>query len=337
MGKIIGLTFDVKEDWIVRDGDPVDASAEFDDIRTVEALEEAFGAAGHTVTRIGNVRRLLESGGILDVDLVFNICEGVSGRNRESQVPVLLEYYGIPFAGSDALTLGVTLDKIMAKRCFLGEGLPTPRFFKAQDENDLAGLARVSYPLIVKTSREGTSKGITKDSVVHNEDQLRTQIARIVRSYQQPALVEEFIRGTEFTVPVIGNRNPQAMPVVQYAFNGNTELGDIFYTYTHVKEKLISNICPAKISEELRQKLQSIAVAAYQSVDCLDFGRVDFRVDEMGQPYILEINPLPNLSPDEVWGLYPKATGSTYAQEVNKILDSALERYGLLTQEAVRQ
>jgi D-alanine-D-alanine ligase len=332
MGKIVGITYDLKTDWQKSADDPIDAAADLDGYKTVECLKAAFESAGHKVILIGGARQLIERAnhGNLKVDIVFNISEGFKGRNRESQVPALLDLYNIPFVGADALTLGVTLDKVMAKKCFIAEGIPTARYFKARQEDHLQDLNTIGFPLFVKTLHEGTSMGITQNSRVENVEQLKVQVEHINRNYKQPALVEEFIKGTEFTVGVIGNNPPKAMPVVQYAIAGKTSLGNEFYSYRHVAEKLVEHICPAMIDEKLAKHLQELAVRAYKSVDCRDFGRVDFRVDEKGNPYVLEINPLPNLSPDDVFVLFGKVTGETYHQIINKIMDEALERLGLM-------
>jgi D-alanine-D-alanine ligase len=164
---------------------------------------------------------------------------------------------------------------------------------------------------------------------VENFQQLKEQVDHICRNYKQPALVEEFIKGTEFTVAVIGNNPPVPMPVVQYAIGGKTALGDAFYSYLHVAEKLVEHICPAPIDDKLARRLQDLAVQVYKSVDCRDFGRVDFRVDEAGRPFVLEINPLPNLNPDDVFVLFGKVNGMSYDQIINKIVDEALVRVGL--------
>ena len=332
MSKIIGITYDLKTDWQGSHEDPVDASAELDGHKTIECLKAAFESVGHTVVLIGGARQLIarQAKDELKVDLVFNISEGFKGRNRESQVPAILDLYDIPFAGADALSLGVTLDKVVAKKCFIADGLPTARYFKAVSTDDLAKLNTIGFPLFVKTLHEGTSKGITEKSRVEDLQGLKVQVDHICRNYNQPALVEEFIKGTEFTVAVIGNNPPVAMPVVQYAVNGKTTLGNEFYSYRHVAEKLVEHICPAPIDEKLSHRLQELAVRAYKSIDCRDFGRVDFRVDEAGNPYILEINPLPNLSPDDVFVLFGKVKGMSYNQIINKILDEALARTGLL-------
>ena len=335
MKKIIGLTYDLKTDWQTSANDPIDASAELDSFSTVEALKKAFESAGHEVKLIGNARSLLKHINDLKVDLVFNIAEGHHGRNRESQIPAILDLFRIPFVGADALTLGVTLDKVVAKKCFIADGVPTARYFKATSQDDLEKLNTIGYPLFVKTLHEGTSKGITADSRVLNKDQLKSQVDRIYSNYHQPALVEEFIKGTEYTVPVIGNDNPEAMAVVQYAIGGKTTLGDEFYTYQYVAERMVNHICPALIDEALEKKLKDLAVKAYKSVDCRDFGRVDFRVDEKGNPYVLEINPLPHLNPDDVFVLFGKSRGMSYNHIVVKILDVALERMGERSMEVI--
>ena len=133
MGKIVGITYDLKSDWQGSDDDPVDAAAELDGHKTIECLKAAFESAGHKVVLIGGARQLIsrQASDDLKVDIVFNISEGFKGRNRESQVPAILDLYNIPFVGADALTLGVTLDKVMAKKCFIAEGIPTARYFKA--------------------------------------------------------------------------------------------------------------------------------------------------------------------------------------------------------------
>lgn len=333
MGKKVGLTYDLKTDWEFKPGDPADANAELDSGDTVNYITQALQAGGHQVSRIGNVRNLLQriAQNDLDVDIVFNICEGLRGRNRESEVPVMLEMMGIPFVGADGLTLGVTLDKILAKKCFLADGIPTAPYFEAGPEDDLEKLNTIGYPLFVKPKFEGTSKGLTENSRVADLAGLQRQVRLINEQYHQSALVEKFIKGTEFTVPVLGNDNPQAMPVVQISIEGTTNLGNKFFTFSHVvaATDLVQYLCPAPIDAKLTKKFQDIAVRAYKSVGCRDFGRVDLRVDEQGNPYVLEINPLPSLAKKDVFNQFPAVVGWTYAQTINTILNFALKRYDL--------
>lgn len=327
----IGLTYNLKSDMKLSENDPADLNAEFDSEETVGYIASAIESGGHQVKKIGHVFNLLKQISSLDVDIVFNIAEGFNGRNRESQIPMVLELYGIPYVGADALTLGVTLDKIAAKKCFIADGLPTAPYFCADSTKDLAKLSTFGYPLIVKPRYEGTSKGLTEKSRVENLQELTEQVDLITKTYKQSALVEKFIRGMEFTVPVLGNEDPKAMPACQVQIDGKLDLGNEFFTFARVsaKDESLQYAVPARISKELAQTLQDLAIKAYKSVDCRDFGRVDFRVDEKGNPYILEINPLPSLGKTDVFNMFPEVIGSTYQKVVNEILNNAILRYGL--------
>ena len=326
----VGFTYDLKADWVPASGDPSDASAEFDKPQTIDAVAGALRAGGHEVLCIGNMRQLLTRLDTLDVDIVFNICEGIRGRNRESQVPVLLEAQHIPYVGSDGLTMAMTLDKAMAKKCFLADGIPTPRFLVAHRGEDLPEPCPLRFPLIVKASAEGTSKSLTEASRVRNRDELVRQVDIVSSMYCQPVLVEEFICGQEFTVAVLGNNPPQAMPVIQVSINREEDLGERFFTYDMVvNEDIVTYLCPARIPAEMARRLQDLAVRTFQSVGCRDFGRIDFRVDSKGTPYVLEINPLPSLGKNDVFNVFPQTMGTTYDAVIQSILHFALERYGM--------
>jgi D-alanine-D-alanine ligase len=327
--KTVGLTYDLKTDYEFKAGDPPDANAEFDAASTIEVITAAIESQGFKVKKIGNVSHLLDKLEHLGVDIVFNISEGVSGRNRESQVPILLEMAGVPFVGADALTLGVTLDKIMAKKIFLAEKLPTPKFFTVNSVEELADADHCKFPLIVKPRFEGSSKGLSENSRVTCMEELKKQAEFVINTYKQPALVEEFISGQEFTVAIVGNDPAQALPVVQIKIDGRLQLNDKFYTFARISSDRLEYVCPAKISAELKEKISGLALRAYQAVECRDFGRVDFRLDQEGRPYILEINPLPSLSTEDVFKLVAETVGSTYEEVIGRILNSALKRYNL--------
>jgi D-alanine-D-alanine ligase len=327
--KTIGLTYDLKTDYKFKEGDPPDANAEFDHPSTIDVIARAIESNGFKVNRIGNVTNLLEKLDFLNVDMVFNISEGLIGRNRESQVPILLEMARIPFVGADALTLGLTLDKVMAKKIFIAEGIPTPKFFEVKSTSELINVDHCRFPMIVKPRFEGSSKGLSESSRVQNKDELKKQVEHIVASYKQPVLVEEFISGSEFTVAIVGNDPPEAMPVVQIKIDGRLKLNDKFYTFARITSDRLEYICPAKIPQALAKKLQDLAVKTYKAVECRDFGRVDFRVDKSGKPYVLEINPLPSLSTEDVFKMVAEEVGITYEQIIGRIIDSALKRNNL--------
>ena len=326
----VGLTYDLKTDYSPRKDDPPDANAEFDHPDTIKVIAKAFEGQGFQTKRIGNVSHLLENLDKLDVDIVFNISEGLTGRNRESQVPILLEMAGVPFVGADALSLGISLDKIMAKKIFMSEGIPTPRFIEVKTADGLTNLDHMKFPLFVKPRFEGSSKGLTETSRVENKEELKIQVERVISVYKQPALIEEFIRGEEFTIALIGNDPPEALPIVQIKIDGDLNLKDKFYTFGHIKDDSLEYVCPARISESLKKKLNDLAVKTFKAIECRDFGRVDFRVDEKDNPYVLEINPLPSLSTEDVFNVISKALGITYEKMLGRILNAAINRNNLI-------
>jgi len=327
--KTVGLTYDLKTDYEFKDGDPPDANAEFDHPSTINVIAKAIETCGFKVKKIGNATNLLEKIDNLGVDIVFNISEGISGRNRESQVPVLLEMAGIPFVGADALTLGLTLDKVMAKKIFIAEKIPTPKFFEVKSSDELVNTDHCKFPLIVKPRFEGSSKGLSENSRVENIEELKKQVEYIVNTYKQPALIEEFISGQEFTVAIVGNDPPEAMPIVQIKIDGRLQLNDKFYTFARITSDRLEYICPARIPQDLKKKITELALKTYRAVECRDFGRVDFRVDSEGNPYVLEINPLPSLSTEDVFKLVANNIGISYEEMIGKILNSALKRCNL--------
>lgn len=311
--------------------DAQDRWAELDSDRVVKAILAALEQAGHEVTFLeGDISlcHRLNSG---DFDIAFNICEGHQGEARESQVPAILEMLGIPYTGSKVLCLALTLDKPMAKRVLAFHGLPTPRFQVFEDP-EAAVDPLLSYPLFAKPAGEGTGMGITGDSVARNEAGLRRQLRWLIETYRQPALVEHYVEGREITVGVLGNSQPRVLPPLEIDLSTCPPEEHGIYTY-HIKADLPTlprYLCPAPLSKAQVRKLSRLAVAAFRALGCLDVARVDFKLDahQAEKPYILEVNPLPGLSPgisDLV--LEAEAEGMTHAQLINAILGAALERY----------
>jgi D-alanine-D-alanine ligase len=329
----VGFTFDLKTHYTLGKNDPEDLYAELDDEETVDAVRRALMRSGHEIIPIGNAFELLKRArpGAPDFDIVFNICEGLRGRNREAQVPVILEMMGIPYVGSDGLTLSLTLDKMLAKKVLMSEGILTPRSFIASSRDDIPRDIPYTFPLIVKPCYEGSSKGLTDESLVKDRAALERQIEKITGVYKQPVLVEEFISGMEFTVAIIGNEDPLILEPIQVSIDGDLDLGERFYTYTLLmspKEEL-QYVCPAKISDALKNKLKETALRAYRAFDCKDFGRVDFRTDARENVYVLETNPLPSLHTDDAFGVIPPVMGKTYDDMVMMVLNAGIARHGL--------
>ncbi len=324
---LTGFTFDLKNK--APRGCPPDIWAEHDDPDTILSIESALKYGGHDVIRIGSSRDLLAMLGRLDCDIVFNIAEGTSGRDRESEVPVLLDLVRIPYTGPDALTLSVALDKIMTKKILSYHGILTPSFFGYEEEREIGPLHGMKFPLIVKPRYEGSAKGISAGSVVTDLKGLKKRVLFICERYKQPAIVEEFIDGWEFTAGVLGNGHISALPVVQrhleeksglscHVFDKNERAGCLSY------RKLLD------MDRDLERDIQQRALAAFGALECRDFARFDFRVSRKGRKiYLLEANPLPSLAKDDYFGMVAELECISYEAMINRLFNVSLERCGL--------
>jgi D-alanine-D-alanine ligase len=324
--KIIGFTFDVREEHQLRAGEPQDQYAEMDKRETIDEIIKAIQDCGHEVLPIGDAHKLLALGEKLKVDIVFNIAEGLYGRNRESEVPQILELMGIPFVGSDALTLGLSLDKVMAKKVFITEDIRTPAYFEAKSKDDLKNL-KLKFPLFVKPRFEGSSKGLDGGSLVRDFASLEKRALSIIEKYKQSALIEEFISGKEFTVAIIGNKPAHVYEPIQVKIKGKLELGDLFYSFAHLDSPELEYIYPPQISKKLSACLCAVALKAYNAVDCRDFGRVDLRVNALDEIFVLEVNPLPSLCSEDVFVIIAQHEGREFSDIIAEILNAAFKRY----------
>ncbi|HZW40019.1 MAG TPA: ATP-grasp domain-containing protein [Ignavibacteriaceae bacterium] len=273
-------------------------------------------------------------------DIVFNIAEGLNGTSRESQIPAMLDMLCIPYTGSDPLTLGICLDKVRAKEILSYHQIPNAKFFVAYSKADVLD-GKFNYPMIVKPISEGSSKGIFSSSYVTNEDELIQQVEKILKEYKQPALVEEFLSGREFTVAVLGNgEETEVLPVVEINYNEFPK--DIVPIYSYEAKWILDtkenplNVfsCPAKIGCALEDEIKKTVLSAYKVLNCKDWSRVDIRLDKDNVPNLIEINPLPGILPNpEENSCFPKAAftaGYTYEDMINKVLFVAAKRYNLL-------
>ncbi len=326
----IGLVYDVFSAYPWHVSDPGDADAEYEPLATVEVLEQALKTLGHIPVRIGTARDLLCQLSSLNVDAAVNIAEGAHSRNREGYVPILLEMAGVPYLGSDALTLSLSLDKAWAKDLAVAAGVLTPAY-AVYNENTIDAISQppASFPLFVKPRYEGSSKGITPESKVLTLDDLKTQVHRISTLYRQDVIVEEFIAGGgEFTVAVIGNNQPEPMPVLQRAVESTTQIGLHALDRRGFENPDLAYHIEGDLAPELEQRLQDAALRVYEKLECKDFARLDFRVDDAGDPWFLEINPLPTFAPDGTFAILAELLGQSYADFLAGTLKKGLERLG---------
>jgi D-alanine-D-alanine ligase len=311
---------------------PPDADAEYEPIETVEALEGAIRRAGHEPVRLGSPRELLFAfgrGRLPKLDCAWNIAEGWGTRNREAWAPVLLEMAGIPALGSDALTLSMSLDKAWTLDLVAAAGVPVAGHASADSADALAGLALPGpFPLFVKPRWEGTAKGITPGSRVADAAALAREVARVVGDYRQPALIEPFLPGAEYTVTLIGNAPPRALPVLQRALEAETGIG-LHALLRHAPRGGFAHVLPGALEPALDRELQHLAALAFAALACRDFARADFRLDAAGRPRFLELNPLPTFARDGSFAILAELMGRTLEDLLAEVLVLGLARLGL--------
>ncbi|HMB90793.1 MAG TPA: hypothetical protein VKP65_08095 [Rhodothermales bacterium] len=325
----VGLIYDVFDAYPWRPDDPPDADAEYEPEETVEVLADALLALGHTPVSIGTARDLLSVLPSLEIDAAISIAEGARSRNREAYAPILLEMAGIPFLGSDALTLSLSLDKAWTKDLAIAAAVPTPAYRVYTSAQDVEADNLPAFPLFVKPRYEGTSKGITAESKVTSVKALRAQVDQVTATYRQDALVETFVEGGgEFTVAVIGNDPAEALPVMQRAVEATTRIGLHALEHRGLPQQDWDYILGGSLEPALEKTLQAHALAIYHKLDCKDFARIDFRVDAEGEPWFLEINPLPTFAPDGTFAIVAELVGQSYADFLAEVLARGFRRLG---------
>ncbi|MDP4200999.1 MAG: ATP-grasp domain-containing protein [Bacteroidota bacterium] len=321
-----------------------DLYAEWDSPETIEAVRKALVSHPDVECEVIEavpdraIDRLL----IKDLDIVFNLAEGFVGAAREAQFPALLEMLDIPYTGSGPLALATALDKARTKEVLSYHGVPVARFVTSGRaiESIRGVLPGSDFPFIVKPISEGSSKGIRNSSFVTSLDAMNREIERIATEYSQPAIIEEFLPGREFTVAVIGNGpNARVLPIVEINFGELPEEANRIYSY---EAKWVYDVatnplhiftCPADTSDRLRNEIENVVLRTYEVLDCRDWSRIDVRLDARGRVNVIEVNPLPGILPNpEENSCFPKAAraaGLTYESMLLSVLKSGCERYGI--------
>ncbi len=332
----VGLTYNLKKTPL--NNELNDSYIEFDDEDTINAIKNALIKNGHEVIPIEADNNIFKKIKDTSPDIVFNIAEGIKGESRESHVPALLELLEIPYTGSGPLTLAIALNKAITNDILKYHNINTPRYqiFKKHNEK-LSQL--LTFPLIVKPIQEGSSKGIKNESLVKNEKDLMFQIKSVIDSYNQFAIVEEYIDGKEFTVSILGNDPPIILPLVEIDFNQLPVSANKIYSYEakwlwDTPEKPIEMFkCPAELDMHTQKNISNIALQVFNILGCKDICRIDGRLNKKGQFYVLDVNPLPGLIPDpKAHSCFPEsaiAANYTYDELINTILFCAIKRYKL--------
>lgn len=320
----VGLTYDLRAEYLAA-GYGEQETAEFDRPDTIEAIQGTLRELGYQTDRIGHVRQLVTRLARGDRwDIVFNIAEGLHGVAREAQVPAILEAYDIPCTFSDPLVLALSLHKALTKRVLRDLGVRPTDFALVESLTDVDRVD-LPFPLFVKPVAEGTAKGIDGDSKVTSRDELARVCRRLLTTYRQPALVEIYLPGREFTVGITGTGDqavaigtlevvllPQAQP----------------HSYTYVNKEQCEELCQFPLAPpDWVAPAEELALAAWRGLGCRDAGRVDLRADARGQLHVMELNPLPGLHPvHSDLPILCNAVGLPYRELIRRIMDSACQR-----------
>ena len=321
---LVGVTYNLKR-VDPRTGD--DRDAEFDAPTTVAALASAIETLGHRTVLLEATPELPQVLAASGVDLVFNIAEGIRGSSRESQVPALLELLDIEYTGSDPASLGLTLDKGLAKRIVREADVATPLSVVVGAKGKIPDTLR--FPVIVKPNAEGSSKGVHKKSVVTEAALLREAVDEAIARYGGRVLIEEYLPGREFTVAILGELEPRALPPMEIVFDEEAGPHPV-YTFEHKleTESGVSFQAPATVDEDLGRAIGEAALGAYAALGCRDVARIDLRLDADGVPNFIECNPLPGLVPSfSDLCIIAESSGMDYVSLIGEIMGPAVRRW----------
>ncbi|HLA84157.1 MAG TPA: ATP-grasp domain-containing protein [Thermoguttaceae bacterium] len=300
--------------------------------KAVENVADGLRMGGHEVMMLeGDVTLLDNLRDFFGLDgeswpadaMVFNMVYGLQGECRYTHIPAMLEMAGIPYTGSSPLGHALALDKVVTKVLIESAGLPTPAWMVTSDPGKDSGKLR--FPLIVKPRHESTSFGLR---VVRDRKELSDAIDNIVKTYEQDALVEEFIDGREVCIGILGNGSSvETFPIVELTFEGCNLRAFTWEDKMHKRAVEPQRHCPADVPEPLARRLREIAVGTFQAVHCKDYSRVDIRIDDSGSPFVLEINSMASLGGGASYVMAAGAAGYTFSSLVCRIVDVAHQRY----------
>lgn len=325
----IGVLFNLPEKPIR--GEVIDyvADAEIQDqVKAVQKAIEKLDLNCKTLPLKDDIESLVRELKLFKPDTVINLCEGAFGDSHlEMNVPSILELLRISYTGSTPLSLGLCQNKGLTKDILSANGIATPKFCVLKDfkgwNDDL------DYPLFVKPLMEDASLGISKESFVRNEEALRKRVVYINNVYNQPALVEKYVYGREVNVAILGNRNPKVLPISEIMFEAKEEPKIVDYPakwFTESSEyRMTKPMCPAKLEFSIKSMVEEAALKSYKALYCRDYARVDMRL-EGDVPYVLEVNPNPDISPDAGFARSLKVADISFEHFIEKIVCFSLER-----------
>lgn len=310
---------------------------EFDPPHTIDQIRHGIEKKGYDYAFIEADENIVEKLKEIKPDLVFNRAEGLRGDSRESHIPAILEMLGIPYVGSGPGTLAICLNKAWTKRFLTSSKIDTP-YFNVISTPEEADNCDLLYPVIVKPNREGSSIGINEDNVVYDRESLVEKAKSMLDTYREEILIEDFIKGREISIGVIVRPESEIeiLPYLEVDFSKMPDsAGNVFGQIAKTEfDDLENYICPAVVDNALDEKLREQTKGICKVLDIREFARLDFRIDDFGRPWFLEINPLPGLDYDEstkdfsFYTLMAFKAGYNYDSLISTLIESARKRSG---------
>jgi D-alanine-D-alanine ligase len=297
----------------------------------IDAVVKALKREGYAVRGV-NVQedfRILQEALRRRPDVIFNLVEFLYDTpGMESSVAALFELYRIPYTGAGPFALNLCNRKGLTKQLLLAYGVPTPRF-RLLSRPALPRRHGLHYPLIVKPAREDASAGVSKDSVVRDYASLMEQVGTVFKEFSPPVLVEEYIEGRELHVSILGNDPPEVLPMIEFDFSQVPPDHPRIISYDAKWNPLteeyhrIHSICPAKLTSRVRRRVEEMSIRAFRLTGCRDYARLDLRLDAHNHPYILEVNPNPDLTEGVSFMESAEKAGMTFSGTLRKIVELA--------------
>jgi D-alanine-D-alanine ligase len=328
---LLALTFNLRRDNVT------DKQEEYDDIQTIYALKEELKKYASSIILLEQDEDTFKNIKSLKPDYVFNICEGLGlSRSRESQLPAFLEMLDIPFFGSDAVSLSLTLDKYLANIILKNAGIATVNMHLVNSVQEINSLTKLSFlkneKYIIKPRWEGSSKGIFSASAVGTFEDCKKAVLKVIENYSQPAIIEEFLGGSEITLALAGNEKPQILGMMKIQHKTRADK-DFIYSLEVKRSwrREIEYLPESSIDLSLQKEIRALAFKAFRAFELRDIARIDFRLDDKGKPKIIDINPLPGFSP--VYSDLPilfNLKKKSYSRLIDIIMTASLKRYGFM-------
>jgi D-alanine-D-alanine ligase len=300
-------------------------TAEFDKQETVDSIDAALKNMGFETEPVGNCFQLIEAlAGGKRWDLVFNIAEGLYGDGRESVVPAILDQYRIPYVFSGPVIMGISLNKHLTRLIVSAAGIPVSPGMLISSVNDI-DKCNLQYPLFIKPVSEGTGKGITEKSLVNSKSDLKQMVEYLLNRFNQPALVEEYLPGREFTVGVIGAGDEAV------AIGGmEIECKDNLPYSVEFKENYQIFCKYIPMAAEFAEECKTVATNVWRALGGVDAGRVDVKADRNGRMCFMEVNPLAGLHPiHSDLPILSRMIGINYQTLIEMIMNSVIKRHHL--------